>query len=416
MMSFFSNRSRATAAAAPAADAAAATVTAAVAATSADAAVAELSKDDGSDATGGGSVGSQGSKATSKGSKATAKMAVTFEAGKEGEGAADGGGEEKEAVAVAEGKEGPGAVSGPGDGNKGSDDAEALPDDADGEQQQPARVEEPGGEGDVDLPDMESVGDGSVGRDMGADHDYGPDGTRVFGLQKLDNVDFRNNNLAMDDGRCLYRAFSECVAEINGIPIAAVRADVDKPVLDLQRKDVRAAETMMVQMLLRECPHVTSVVLAHNRIDAKSGEYLVECLVDITTIAELDLSHNPITNEDKTFVVLEKVKKLLRQTNHLQHVHLRGVTVPADVAKQIDTSLRVNRSIFKPEPDDSFQRFIARRLVERQAPPAVDPLPGWKAPLVKDYKFCQKYNVPHRILTMENENAYLTEKPTAKFY
>ena len=90
--------------------------------------------------------------------------------------------------------------------------------------------------------------------------------------------------------------------------------------------------------------------------------------------------------------------------------------MPPQFKKAIETSLQVNRQIFKPEPDNSFMNFVGKRLIARQKPTPVDPLANWLPKLSKDYAFCKKYHVPERTMRFEKEEIVLGIQPTAKFY
>ena len=147
----------------------------------------------------------------------------------------------------------------------------------------------------------------------------------AFGLQNLQIIDFRNNNLNLDDGWYLLNAFDgHNIMELNGIRLLDIRTDTEISLIDLEDHSIRAAEIMILVLLLRDINmtthHIREINLSHNAIDAQTCEFLVESLVDLTHVTSVDLSYNPITNEEKSFVSIQKLSQLLRQTNHLQQV------------------------------------------------------------------------------------------------
>ena len=97
-------------------------------------------------------------------------------------------------------------------------------------------------------------------------------------------------------------------------------------------------------------------------------------------------------------------------------VYLLDIAMPPQYKKAIETSLQVNRQIFKEEPDHSFMNFVGQRLIARQKPSPVDPLANWLPKLSKDYAFCKKYNVPERTMRFDKDEIVLGIQPTAKFY
>ena len=154
-----------------------------------------------------------------------------------------------------------------------------------------------------------------------------------FGLQNLQIIDFRNNNLNLDDGWYLLNAFDgPDIMELNGIRLSDIRTDTEISLIDLQDHSIRAAEIMILVLLLRDINvtthHIREINLSHNAIDAQTCEFLIESLVDLTHITSVDLSYNPITNEEKTFVSIQKISQLLRQTNHLKQVILLLLSQP----------------------------------------------------------------------------------------
>ena len=210
-------------------------------------------------------------------------------------------------------------------------DEDGVPVILEGKGEAEAKVENDAMVGEEELKHEEDEEQKDQGSDFDPNADVDPMHTsekkqsNTFGLQNLQIIDFRNNNLNLDDGWYLLNAFDgHHIMELNGIRLNDIRTEIDISLIDLEDQSIRAAEIMILVLLLRDINltthHIHEINLSHNAIDAQTCEFLVESLVDLTHIHSVDLSYNPITNEEKSFVSIQKLSQLLRQTNHLQQV------------------------------------------------------------------------------------------------
>ena len=237
------------------------------------------------------------------------------------------------------------------------------------------------------------------------------------GLKQLEKLDMRTNNLTLEGGLLLYDAFHEQLHELNGFKLIIVRdSGIVIKEYDLSDHKIRAAEVAILCEILKENNHISSLNLTRNDIDAKSCEYFISNLYSMKFLTSINLSNNPITNEDVTFSAVEMIPNLLRTSSHIKYFYLNGINIHPQYRQLIDISLQVNRSINKPENDDSFNKFIAHRLVGSIRTEVKDPIPDWRPKLTRDFWFCQKYAVPKRTLNIIGDKAILGLEPIKKFY
>ena len=234
----------------------------------------------------------------------------------------------------------------------------------------------------------------------------------------LEIFDFRNNNCTCDDGLLLFESICHrtsadgdrtlTMKEVNGIKVQDLLKKTQITKLELKGESIRFMEVAILCELLPMVTHIKYLGLSGNYLDAKAGAYLAEHLMNLTHINVIDLTDNPITNEEKNFIAIENLVKLVRHRNHITDLILGDIVKSVEMKSKITTSLQVNRSIFKPNPDNSFENFVkivmdSRGLITKPKKIESD-LSNY---LSKDIAFCKKYNIPERTITMNGNQITL---------
>lgn len=185
--------------------------------------------------------------------------------------------------------------------------------------------------------------------------------------RKLDHLDIRNNNITGVDGlemmAKLYKAFP-FILTLNGIKILSTKRDKDNSILDCNNCRLKYTDVIIVTKLLQETPHINTVILSNNLIDSKGGLFLCEQFKDkLYHVTNIDISFNPLTEEDKTNIVIEHFLQLLRQATHITEFKCDGNKLyTQDIKDRIDRSCSVNRAGKLSKKPNFFSQWITERL------------------------------------------------------
>lgn len=191
--------------------------------------------------------------------------------------------------------------------------------------------------------------------------------------RKLENLDIRNNNITglegLDMMAKLYRSFP-FILTLNGIKILNSKRDQENKVLDCNNCRLKYTDLIVVSKLLQECPHVDTVVLSNNLIDSKGGLYLCDQFQNqLMNIEKIDLSFNPLTEDDKTNTVIEHFMEMLRRATHITEFKCDGNKLYTKEFKdRIDRSCSVNRARKLARTPNFFAHWISNKL-KNCAPP-----------------------------------------------
>ena len=191
--------------------------------------------------------------------------------------------------------------------------------------------------------------------------------------RKLENLDIRNNNITGLEGlemmAKLYKSFP-FVLTLNGIKVLSTKRETHSTVLDCNNCRLKYTDLIMVSKLLQECQHIDTIILSNNLIDSKGGLYLCDQIQNLLmNIRKIDISFNPLTEDDKTNTVIEHFMEMLRRATHITEFKCDGNKLyTKDFKDRIDRSCSVNRARILARTPNFFSNWIADSLVN-SAPP-----------------------------------------------
>jgi Ran GTPase-activating protein (RanGAP) involved in mRNA processing and transport len=165
--------------------------------------------------------------------------------------------------------------------------------------------------------------------------------------RKMSVLDLQFNSLGFQDGARLFAAFHHNIAELSGLPLGKLLGeDVRSEVLSLPDRALRLAELGIVCGLMTQMKRLVTVDLARNRISAEGLLLLVQALPDVPYVRNLDLSHNPLTNEGQELRGVQALLSLAKRGTQLLRADVEGVLVPGSAEEQALThSLMANRAV-----------------------------------------------------------------------
>ena len=185
--------------------------------------------------------------------------------------------------------------------------------------------------------------------------------------RKVEHLDIRNNNITGIDGldmmAKLYKAFP-FVLTLNGIKVLSSKRDQANNILDCNNCRLKYTDMIIVTKLLHECPHIDTVILSNNLIDSKGGLFLCEQFKErLYNVTKIDISFNPLTDEDKTNIVIENFMQMLRIVTHITEFKCDGNKLYTQQLKdRIDRSCSVNRVGRLSQKPNFFTHWITDRL------------------------------------------------------
>jgi hypothetical protein len=185
--------------------------------------------------------------------------------------------------------------------------------------------------------------------------------------RKVEHLDIRNNNITNIDGldmmAKLYKAFP-FILTLNGIKILNTKRDQSNSILDCNNCRLKNTDLIIVTKLLQECHHIDTVILSNNLIDSKGGIFLCQQFQEkLYHVAKIDISFNPLTDEDKTNIVIEYFMNMLRLVSHITEFKCDGNKLYTQQYKdRIDISCSVNRVGKLSTKPNFFSHWITERL------------------------------------------------------
>lgn len=186
----------------------------------------------------------------------------------------------------------------------------------------------------------------------------------------LEDLDLRSNNLTYKDGWKLYTGFKQ-INTVNGIDKTFFTIQTALEVVDLENSGMKVPEMGILNGILQQNRAVNEVKLGRNKIGPKALDDLIELINNYPSVERLDLSYNPLSNEETDFYALEHLATFANTNTQLKEVKLDGVTMPKQLKDRIEHSLMVNRSINGGKDKDHFSKFLKKRI-EQTAPPLPD--------------------------------------------
>lgn len=221
--------------------------------------------------------------------------------------------------------------------------------------------------------------------------------------RKLDVLDLQFNSLIFEDGKSLFSAFSSSIGELNGFPVGLITKEQSgMQVLDVSNRAMRLAELGIVCGLMQQLKKLHTVNMAHNRINALGLTLLVGVLKSVHHVTNIDVSDNPVTDDEKDFSGVTALLLFAKSSTQLQRVGCEGMLkLGSKEESALAHSLMANRSV-TGHLDGSYFNNFARALIERKAqPPKRDQLTTWHGKVSElDLPFIKQNSVPHRVVTV----------------
>lgn len=217
--------------------------------------------------------------------------------------------------------------------------------------------------------------------------------------RKLVLLDMQFNSLDFEDGRNLFSHFSSSITELSGFPMGTIMQEASvMEVLEVSNKSLRLAELGIVCGLMEQLKKLTTVNIASNRINALGLSLFVQTLKKVKHVVNIDISNNPVTDEEKDFIGVAALLAFAKSSTQLQRVTCAGVL--KDNSKEesaLTHSLMANRSVLGHTDGSHFNKF-AMALIERTARPSRrDQLAQWQGQVNQlDLEFIKNNSVPHR--------------------
>lgn len=205
----------------------------------------------------------------------------------------------------------------------------------------------------------------------------------------LEVLDLRGNKLSESDIADLYAAFGNC-RELSGIPLAKIKSNTDMPSLALSHQELHFQEMILLCLVLKDYDFIHHIDLSHNLLDAIALRHLVATLSSMSHVRSVDLSYNPFLTGAKgnDLSGVEALRDMLQRHSPLTSLALNGVNVPPSLLRQIEQSLKVNRSVAGSGNDKYFSSFL-EDLAKRTGPsPKANPLESWRPSFDIDVAFC----------------------------
>ncbi len=199
---------------------------------------------------------------------------------------------------------------------------------------------------------------------------------------KLVSLDLRNNTFEKEnDGYDLYNAFERTITSLNGINIKESRLKVTN--LDLSSQQLRLPEVGILCRLLNDSRsfNLSEINLSNNCVNSYGLELLSEVLVDKKNILKLNLSQNPLNNNNMA-PILSGITKLMHSValnKYIQYIAFSpNLNVPQDILERIENSLMVNRSRVLVLTTNFFADYIEKRIRYGAPPFARNKLEGYE--------------------------------------
>jgi hypothetical protein len=225
--------------------------------------------------------------------------------------------------------------------------------------------------------------------------------------RRLETLDLRNNNTTTEDGIALYEGFSD-IKVLNGVKLRDIKTVKDVPVVDLKDMKLRSCEVAILCEALAVAPHVTTIDISRNTIDAKGAEYLANRIPVLNRLSSIDISYNPLTNDDRNFTGLEALMKALRNTNNVCNLQLTGCgRLPPRTETKIRHSLHVNRCINHSVSGTAFEDFIYNAVSSTAPPIRENPLKDWKPNFTIDIAFAEKNKIEEKTVEVQGDEIIL---------
>lgn len=232
---------------------------------------------------------------------------------------------------------------------------------------------------------------------------------------KLESLDLRNNMFEKEnDGYELYDAFERTIASLNGINIKETR--LRAAILDLSSQQLRSPEVGIICRLLDDSRlfSLTEVNLSNNLVNSRALELLSEVLLNNKNILHLNLSQNPLNNNNLA-PVLSGVTKLMHTValnKHIQHINLsQNLNIPQDILDRIECSLMVNRSRALLIAPNFFVEYVDKRIRYGAPPFARNKLEGYEPAFDElDYTFARLNRVSEKTVKFIGDEIILENK------
>ena len=217
--------------------------------------------------------------------------------------------------------------------------------------------------------------------------------------RKLDEVDFRENNIDNEDGMTLYRSFKDTIRIINGIPIQKYK-DIHNKILDLSNKQLKLPEVGIAMGLLKDNAHITSVDLSYNYIDAVGAKTIASTIPLLKGVTHYKLNNNPsMTNNGEDEEGIEMLQHCVHVSNRICEMDLTLTGADKLIIERANRSSSVNRCVqaARDSRNDRFSDFISARLDHKRENPPINYLEEYEPDLIIDSEFTKKdkLNIMH---------------------
>ena len=232
----------------------------------------------------------------------------------------------------------------------------------------------------------------------------------------LEVLDLRGNKFSESQVTDLYAAFSSCKI-LNGVPVGEVRSNASLTSLSLSHQDLHHQEMILLCLVLKDNEHIEHIDLSNNLFDVNSLRHLVVTLSRMTHVHSVDLSYNAFLTGPKgnDFSGIEALRDMLQRHSPLTSLFLNGVNIPPSVLRQIEQSLKVNRSVVGAKDYQYFTAYLDD-LAQRTGPSLKgNTLEYWKPSFDIDVAFCSQHPVERCSLEFSDKSfRILPMMPTNK--
>lgn len=217
--------------------------------------------------------------------------------------------------------------------------------------------------------------------------------------RKLVLLDMQFNSLVFEDGKNLFSHFASSINDLNGFPMGSIMQDASVlEVLDVSNRGLRLAELGIVCGLMEQLKKLNTINIASNRINALGLSLFVQALRNVKHVVNIDISHNPVTDEERDFIGVGALLAFAKTSTQLQSVKCEGILKESSKEESALThSLMANRSVLGHSDGSHFNKF-AMALIERTARPSRrSQLAQWQGQVNQlDLDFIKNNSVPHR--------------------
>ncbi len=193
------------------------------------------------------------------------------------------------------------------------------------------------------------------------------------GLKRsLEELDFRENMIDVDDGTALYEAFKHSIVELNGVPIKATLKDRSATTADLRDRKLKLPEVAIVCGVMVDSRHLERLNLSNNFIDSKGALLIAETIPKCKSLRYLDISKNPMTNRSTDDSGVSALRDAVGASTKVLEMNIRDCGADPKLVENTERSAMVNRSVDSVKHDsyNFFTKYINTKLDKlKQKPP-----------------------------------------------